>query len=394
MVTTTFPWTDVPRGQVIDISKIKNPLDSRRLQGDIPKTLSESVEELEKNPIIAAKLAEIKKTGKKFDPKKIGTVRLQKIGRSTFLGETQRLLIPKHIGNLMGNFQEELLSPVFATVSKDRKSNPTFDSMHGINLVGLFAKNGLWEGVDSKNWEDFKFPFFIIANSDTAFANEAAYHRNGKGQKKWTAFDFHRIKVAGVRQYQSKEKSYVDAEKRQAICEKNEYIPLPAGHSQRNKAGTLDRIDAVYKWKYQSLDFILKTHKAYWHGTKLDSAAFGLYGHLYEYMKSKHIPMTGTAWNEFLDNFHAIIKKCFTDLSTLRKETELAHAKWHAKAYPNLTKHTLGSTNCALAIVLKIYVHLNGSHPVTNDANDFNYNGHDIYNYLDPVDVHEAVKNA
>jgi hypothetical protein len=390
----SFPWTDVPKGQVIDISKIRNPLDSKRLKSAKPKTLAQSVAELEKNPIIANMLAELKKKKKKFDPSKIGTTTKHKIGRATFLEETQRLVIPKHIADIMENCQEELLSPAFATVSADRTSNPLFDTQHGINVVGLFAKNDLWEGVDPNKWEDMEYPFFIIDNSDIAFANEAAYHRNGKGQKKWTAFDFHRIKVAGVRQHGSTIKEYVDATKRQAICEKYEAIPVSASHPQKGKAGTLDRIDAVYNWSHKTLEFILATHKTYWHGTKVDSAVFGLYGHLYDNMKSKHIPMTGPAWDEFLDNFHAIIKKCFTDLGTLRKATENAHVAWHEAAYPNIKNHKLNSTNCALAIVLKIYQQMGGTHPLTNDVNDFNYAGVDLYDYLDEIDVHEAVNNA
>ena len=390
----SFPWTDVPKGQVIDISKIKNPLDPKRLKNAKPKTLAQQVAELEKVPVIANMLADLKKRKKTFDPNKIGTATKQKIGRVTFLEETQRLVIPKHIADIGENCQEELLSPVFSTISPDGKSNPSFDTQHGISLVGLFAKHGLWQGVDAAKWEDFEFPFFIVKNDSIAFANEAAYHRNGKGQKKWTAFDFHRIKVAGVRQHNSKIKEYIDAEKRQAICEKYEAIPVSASHSQKGKAGTLDRIDAVYNWNYKSLTFILDTHKKYWHGTKLDSAAYGLYGHLFEGMTKKSIPTKGPEWNEFLDNFHAIIKKCFTDLATLRNETEKAHVSWHEAAYPNIKDHRLKSTNCALSIVLKIYQRLHGTHPLTNDENDFSYAGVDLYDYLDPIDVHEAVNNA
>jgi hypothetical protein len=108
--------------------------------------------------------------------------------------------------------------------------------------------------------------------------------------------------------------------------------------------------------------------------------------------------MTGPQWDEFLDNFHAIIKKCFTDLATLRKETEKAHIDWHTVAYPNskAKDHKLKSTNCALAIVLKIYQRVGDANSVfiTNDVNDFKYVSEDIYDYLDPVDVLEAVKNA
>jgi hypothetical protein len=390
----SFPWTDVPKGQVIDISKIKNPLDPKRLKNAKPKTMAQQVAELEKVPVIANMLAELKRQNKTFDPNKIGVATKQKIGKVTFLEETQRLVIPKHIADIGENLIEELLSPIFTTVSPDGKSNPSFDTQHGGSLVGLLAKHGFWQGVDPAKWEEFEFPFFIVNNPSIAFANEAAYHRNGKGQKKWSAFDFHRIKVAGVRQHNSNIKEYIDAEMRQSIFEKYEAIPVSASHPQKGQAGTLDRIDAVYNWNYKTLTFIAATHQKYWHGTKFDSAAFGLYGHLFENITKKSIPTKGPEWNEFLDNFHAIIKKCFTDLSTLRNEAERAHVSWHEAAYPNLKDHRLKSTNCALSIVLKIYQRLGGTHPLTNDENDFNYAGIDLYDHLDPIDVHEAVDNA
>ena len=77
----SFPWTDVPKGQVIDITKIKNPLDPKRMKTAKPKTLAQQVADLEKNPVIANMLADLKKKKKKFDPSKIGTVKKQKIGQ-------------------------------------------------------------------------------------------------------------------------------------------------------------------------------------------------------------------------------------------------------------------------------------------------------------------------
>ena len=161
----SFPWTDVPKGQVIDISKIKNPLDKKRLKSSKPQTLAQSVAELEKNPVIQNMLADLKKKKKKFDPSKIGVATKQKIGTVTFLEETQRLKIPKHIADIGENCKEELLSPVFVTTSADGKTYPNFDTMHGVNVVGLFAKHGLWQGVDPAKWEDMEYPFFVVNNS-------------------------------------------------------------------------------------------------------------------------------------------------------------------------------------------------------------------------------------
>ena len=45
----TFPFTRVPKGQKVDISKIRNPLDPSKLANPTVKTLAQSVSELEQN---------------------------------------------------------------------------------------------------------------------------------------------------------------------------------------------------------------------------------------------------------------------------------------------------------------------------------------------------------
>lgn len=407
-----FPFANVPRGQKINISLIRNPLDPKRLAKSGVRTLKDSVEELEKHPAVKAALEKLLASGKKFDINKIGQLQNQQIGRATFHEITQRLVIPTHVADIMNQCVEELLSPVFATTSPDG-TLPAFDTQHGLHVVAILAKYGLWNN-DATKWLEFLFPFFVIANNDPAFADEAAYHRNGKGQKKWKSYEYHKIKAAAVRRARLQNKTvtnpdYLLAEELQTLCEREEAIPMPDNHPHKGKAGTLDRVDPLYLWIERAValdlnpltivEFILKTHRKYWHGEKCDSGMYGLYGNMFVEAHTMGITMSGSAWDEFLDNFHSVILECFTDLATLRTDATAAHDSWYRKNFPTLAagkKNVKGADNCELSVVLKIYKRLGGTHPIAdgNTGISFEKDTSSIYDFLDPIDVHDKVDEA
>lgn len=393
--TYVFPFAKVPVGQKIDMSKIRNPLDPKKLANPKVKSLAQSVAELEQNEQIMTYISTLKANNKKFDPTTIGKIVNAEIGTVTFNEITQRLLDAGHCyDDILTKLDPRLLSPVFATKQADNTLS-CFDTQHGINIVGLLAKHGLW-GNNPDDWLKFKFPMFVVDEPHPSFTPEAALHRNGKGQKKWEPYDHHKIKVAAVRQYNnpSQNDSYFDAEKRQALCEKYEAIPVPSNHPDYGKAGTLSRTDVLYKWDLKSVEFILSTHKTYWHGTFIDPAVWGLYGHLFENMEKNGFPTQGAAWEEFLNEFHAIIAECFTDLANLRTATDNAFKKYFRKAHPNLKNVPSTPHNAALSIVLKIYKDVGGKYDyMTGDVNDYEQNGCNIYNEIDD-DIKDIIKNA
>jgi hypothetical protein len=273
--------------------------------------------------------------------------------------------------------------------------------MHGSGMVALFAKHGLW-GNDPLKWEDFQYPYFVINNPNPAFAPEAALSRNGKGQKKWKKFDHHRVYVFMVRHFGSKNKDYVEAENRQKLCEKYQAIPVSEKHEHAAKAGTITNMDALYSRGLKATEFILSTHYKYWHGTKMDNAAWGLYGNLYETMTFLEIPISGPEFEQFMDDFNACIKECFTGLAGLRVAAENAYDVWFKRAYDRKAT-SAAKDDVALSIVLKIYQKLGGKHQVPGAAVAYSYNKGqdnngdniivDIYDALQS-DVLETIENA
>jgi len=111
------------------------------------------------------------------------------------------------------------------------------------------------------------------------------------------------------------------------------------------------------------------------------------------------VPMSCSAWDEFLDNFHAVILECFTDLATLRTDATSAHDSWYRKNFPTLAagkKSVKGADNCELSVVLKIYKKLGGTNLIAagNTGISFEKDQSSIYDFLDPIDVHDKVDEA
>ncbi len=367
--TTSFPLVWKPNTQKVDMTKIENPLAVPKNKVK-PQTMAELVSLLEDNPSIMSVIDYYKANGKTFDRNKIGSVKYDAIGKNTFNSVVQRMYDFKHGAGIAKAFDEQLLVPIMATQLANGNYS-CIDTMHGSGLVALFAKHGLW-GNDPNDWENFQYPYFVIDQSDESFAPEAALARNGKGQKKWSKFDFHRVYVFMVRHFGSKDKVYVDAAKRQDLCEKYECIPLPERHKHAKKAGTQTHIGALYKHSLKATEFVLSMHKKYWHGTTMDSAAWGLYANLYESLTFLKIPTKGQAFNQFMDDFHAVIKEFFTGLAGLRTAAENAHSEWFKKSYDRKFSGN-AQDDVALSIVLKIYQKLHGTHPVPGQAVAYTY---------------------
>jgi hypothetical protein len=387
-----FPFKRVPKGKKINMSKISNPLDPNKLR-PIVKTIMEVVSDLEEDNLIMDIINAHKANGKIFNPNLFGKFQMLPVKVATFTDVAQRLYDKKHGAKIALQLNERLLSPIRA-VYQDCGVISVWDGMHTAGQVALFAKHGLF-GNDAADWENFEFPFFVVDDPYPSFTSEASLHHNGDGQKKWTAFDHHRVCVSLKRIFASTLTQCDIAEKIQAVCEQYECIPVDQKHSDANKAGTQTHVEALYKWKLESLRFILATHKKYWHGTKLDTQAFSLYGLLYEHMKALKLPTRGAEFDKFLDDLHAVILECFVGLNGLKKATIKAHAAWYKVAYNSKrTTKVEVPYNCALSIVLKIYKKLGGTHHVTGDAVEFNYNGFDIYSFLEQDSVLDKVDHA
>lgn len=399
-MTTKNKISFVKSNLKVDLSNIDNPL-SKKKSELINKTLRESSDELLADPDFMKAVNFYKANGITFDPDTIPKGVMKPLKSILVPEEVQRLLDTYHCTNsILSKFDARLTSPAYVVNVMNSGELLLFDTMHGITTVTAMVRCGLWEGYDETNWEDFEYPCWIIDTDEESFAARAALYRNGEGSKPWEPYDYHRVYVRSFTLYNDagpKDK-YALAAKKQKICEREYAIPLPKKHVQQGMAGTTSRVEDIASYDEAELsefEFILKTNNKYWHGTALDSAAFGFYGNLYAGLNLAGVPLKGKEYDQFMDDIHAIIKTFFVSMSQLRTVTSSTYKTWMELQG---RKGGAPADNCALAIVSKIYKRLGGTHPVTSDANSYVYaptpsSRHDIYDSL-PLSMRQKIANS
>jgi hypothetical protein len=263
--------------------------------------------------------------------------------------------------------------------------------MHGITEYALLAKHGLISGITPNDYLNATYASYTISNATPGLPAFSAMTRNGLGQKKWTSFDHHKTKVGLARQYPTKYGILFAKELRlQEICEKSEAIPVSPQSAYAGKAGTISRVDSLYKYDEYQVEFALERHKAHWHGTHLDEAAYGYYGNMIAYAKS--VGWAKKETNKLSDHLDSIVFDFFTDLANCRTEVVNTYVRWFKACNPLTKKVPTVGDDCFLAIVQKIYLKLSPVCPVkstpipacqvTSHAYNYVHTGNDIYEYL------------
>jgi len=369
----------IPKGQAVNISKIYNAVDNKNLKQRKPKKINSLIDLAEQNKQIMDAINNLKAQNVQFSINDFGKSGYVTIGDVLFDEIAQRDLLLDHIAKIITVFNPSLTSPVFLADVKGDLFN--FDTMHGICNFALFCKHGLIKEVDPKNWLKAKYASYTIPNASAGLPAYSALSRNGLGQKKWTSFDQHKTKVGLARQYPTHYgKMFEENVVLQDLCEKYEAIPVSPQSVYKGKAGTISSVQALYKYDYYQVEFALERHKAHWHGTHLDDAAYGFYGNMISYGKS--IGWTKKQLNKLSDHLNAIVFDFFTDLAGARIVVVNTHEKWFRACNPLAKKIPNPTDDCFLAIMQKIYLKLNGNCQVTSHAYNYVHNNKDIYDYL------------
>jgi hypothetical protein len=383
--------------QKVDISKLDNVLAKTKKQLK-NKTVIDLTDELSGYKKFQNVIAFLKANDIKFDPKDIPKFEMHKLREILTPEEVQRLLDKPHCAKIAGGFDPRLLSPIYVVRLNGSPDLLGIDSMHTETVVASFAREGLW-GNDPEQWLDFEYPCWVIDTKQESFPLLAGLYRNGEGSKPWDEFDHHRVHVRSFRFYgdNGPNDKYKLAADKQTHCEKEDTIPMAPNHPHAGRAGTLTHIKALSSYSDNDMDefkFVISMNNKYWHGSEVDSAAFGFYGNLYIGLLNGNVPMKGKNFDKFMNDIHAIIKTFFVSFAELRSITTETYKNW-MKLQGKDTKAP--PFNCALALVLKMYKQLNGQHLVTSDVNMFTYNpapgiSLDIYESL-PLNIRQNVNN-
>ena len=368
-----------PKGVAINVSKIYNPVDTKNMKQRKPKKITDLVALAEQNPKIMTAINTLIAQNKMFDLNDFCKSGYTALEDFLFDEIAQRDLVLPHIANILPSYNESLTSPAFvADVNGDQYN---YDTMHGLVMFALACKHGRVKGVNANDWLKAQYASYTIPNASPGLPAFSAMTRNGLGQKKWSSFDHHKIKAGLARQYPQQYGVMFAKELRlQNMCEAQEAIPVSPQSVFAGKAGTISRVDALYKYEEYQIEFALERHKAHWHGTHLDDAAYGYYGRLIEY--GNDAGWSKKDMNKLTDHLDAIVFDFFTDLAGARTEVINTHERWFRACNPLAKKVPNPTDDCFLAIMQKIYLKLNGTCQVTSHAFNFVHTGKDIYDYL------------
>lgn len=369
----------IPKGISINVGKIYNPVDPKNMKQRKPKKIEDLVALAEQNSKIMDAINDLIAKGITFSLSEFGVSGYTALKDFLFDEIAQRDLILKHIGDTLPKYTPTLTSPAFVADVNGDKYN--YDTQHGLTMFALLCKYGLIRDIEPKDYLDAPYASYTIPKASLGLPAYSAMTRNGLGQKKWTSFDHHKTKVGLARQFPKEYGMMFSKEARmQDMCELYEALPVSPQSVFNGKAGTISRVDSLYKYEEYQVEFALERHKEYWHGTHLDDAAYGFYGNLITYSKS-------VGWSKkdlikLTNHLSAIVYDFFTDLAGARTQVVNTHERWFRACNPLAKKVPSPTDDCFLAIMEKIYVKLNGTSQVTSHAYNYVHSGKDIYDYL------------
>jgi len=392
----------VPNTQKVDLTLIDDPL-AKKKKDLINKEVSQLSTEILSDAKYK-KQVDFYKTNKiTFDASLIPKFENHALKDLFTPEEVQRLLDHGHMTNILSKFDPRLLSPIYVVRLNGKPELFVFDSMHTLTSIAVLVTEGLLHREDAKGNKvviteglNFEYPCWVIDTTDESFPSVAALYRNGEGSKPWGPYDYHRVYVRSHDFYGNvgPNDTYKLAAEKQKVMVSANSVPLPKGHPDLGMLGTFSHIEAASDYKANDMDefkFIMDTNNKYWRGNN-DASMFGFYGNLYQGYKSLGQPTSGTTFDTFLDEIHAIIKTFFVSMPELKSATVAAYKDW-------MQKQGKGGTtpphNCVLSLILKMYVRLGGSYPVLSDVNMFVYSPSsnvkiDLYDSL-PLSIRQDV---
>ena len=404
MATAKTKIKFVPNTQVVDLSLIGDPLAKKKKDLVNKKVTELTTEILEDSKY--KKQVEFYKTNKiTFNAGDIPKFENHKLKDLFTPEEVQRLLDHAHMTGILTKFDPRLLSPIYVVRLNGKPELFVFDSMHTLTSIAVLVTEGLLHREDKKGNKtiitdglDFEYPCWVIDTTDESFPSVAALYRNGEGSKPWGPYDYHRVYVRSHDFYGNAgpNDAYKLASEKQKIMVASNAVPLPKGHIDLGMLGTFSHIEAASEYKANDMDefnFIMSTNNKYWRGNN-DASMFGFYGNLYQGYKSLGQPTSGKAFDQFLDELHAIIKTFFVSMPELKSTTIAAYKDWLQKQGKNSGTPPF---NTVLALVLKMYVRLGGKYRVLSDVNMFVYSPSsnvkiDLYDSL-PLTVRQYVNS-
>ena len=182
--------------------------------------------------------------------------------------------------------------------------------------------------VGEADWRDVEIAVLYIETNNKAFARKAFALINGKGKKKISPWYEHRTKVMSVRIDGSTDAEDEEAERKQAICERNDCYPVDTESVFVGKPGTFTHMQAL-NLPDEVLELACKFHHEYFHYDAIDGSLWFMMDDIYKAFKAAKIQIT----EDFLKELAGILQGYFAGLYEFHQSVKGAHRRWGEHTY-------------------------------------------------------------
>lgn len=284
-------------------------------------------------------------------------VAMVKLGKLMIDEDIQRALDVKHCSKkiaAVGVFDERLLQVVYCVKTPGEEEYCAVDGQHTATTVAALIDAGLFVG--ETDWRDVEIAVLYIETNNKAFARKAFALINGKGKKKISPWYEHRTKVMSVRIDGSTDVEDVEAERKQAICERNDCFPVDGESVFVGKPGTFTHMQAL-NLPDEVLELACKFHNDYFHYDAIDGSLWFMIDDIYKAFKAAKIKIT----DEFLAELAGILQGYFAGLYEFHQSVKGAHHRWG--------EHTYGyevpwQDDAIAAVLVSLYKKLGGKQTI------------------------------
>ena len=301
-------------------------------------------------------MAEYRKQGIVFSPKLRPMIKMVKLGLLDIDEDIQRLLDVKHCTDkiaALGIFDPRLLQVVFCAKAVGAEVYHAVDGQHTATVVAALVDAGLFEG--ETDWREVEVPVLYIETDNKAFARKAFALINGKGKKKISPYIEHRTKVMARRIDDSEDQDDIDAERKQAICEKYDCYPVDHDSPHADKTpGTFTHMEA-FNLSDKSLELACKFHNDYFHYDPIDGSLWFMINDIKVGFEAANIKIT----DKFLTELAGMLQGCFAGLAEFHAAVHRAHRLWGKMVY-NIEKFPWQDDAIAV-VLLHLYQRMGGT---------------------------------
>lgn len=323
-----------------------------------PVSLSERVEQLNKNINWKKTIKKWNQLNKVVDASRLPKVTMEKLGDLWIDKDIQRALNEKHCAYTIGDpdkYDPALMQPVQCIKTSDGKFI-SIDAQHTVTTFAGLIDAGLLAGVT--DWREMLYPFMYIETDNLAFARRAFGILNGKGKKKQSQYQQLRNAVFVIRI----DKDFSDPEdvlleQKVTAAEKHECFPIEVESDFTVHPGTFSNIATFKTLTVDEIDMACKWHNDYFHRDNIHAALFFIFRDLSRGFAPAKMKIT----KKLLEELAALVQSLFGDLSQFAESAKSAYREYTTKQWSYELAWDDDAYACAL---LELYVKFGGKEKI------------------------------